>query len=133
MTTSSLLRAAAFGLALFLPNGPALAGAADYVFEAVTPDVSNGAGSELRVRLVHRPTGKPVDGALIVKTRLDMAPDNMEAMMAKHAAAAPAGEPGVYRFTADLTMEGSWALKLMAKIQGEPETVIATVVFKTKK
>ena len=133
MTTSSLLRAAAFGLALFLPNGQALAGAADYVFEAVTPDVPNGAGSDLRVRLVHRPTGKPVDGALIVKTRLDMAPDNMEAMTAKHAAAEPASEPGVYRFTADLTMEGSWALKLMAKIQGEPETVIATVVFKTKK
>ena len=44
----------------------------------------------------------------------------------------PSTEPGVYRFKADLTMAGQWALKLMAKVQGEKETVQGTVVFRAK-
>ncbi len=133
MTSSSLLRAAMLWLALITHAATAGAAASDYAFEAVAVDVGSGPGSEIRVRLVHKPTGKPVQEALIVKTRLDMAPDDMEAMTAKHSAAEPTGEPGVYRFKADLTMEGRWALKLMAKIQGEPETVIGTVIFTAKK
>lgn len=132
MTTSSLLRAAMLWLALITYAGTARAAASDYGFEAVAVDVAIGPNSEIRVRLVHKPTGKPVQGALIVKTRLDMAPDDMEAMTASHSAAEPTGEPGIYRFKADLTMEGRWALKLLAKIQGEPETVIGTVIFKAK-
>lgn len=110
---------------------PARAGPNDYAFEPVSVDVRNGKGSELAVRIVHKPTGKPVAGAVVFRTRLDMSPDSMEAMTAKHEAL-PATEPGVYRFKADLTMEGGWALKLMAKIQGEPDTVSGTVVFKAK-
>ena len=117
--------------ALSMPLVPAWAGAKDYAFEPVKAEVKNGPGSELLVRLVHKPTGQPVQGALIVKSRLDMAPDGMEAMTAKHAAE-PSGEPGVYRFKADLTMAGGWALKLMAKVQGEPESIEGTVVFKAK-
>ncbi|MGE0854013.1 MAG: FixH family protein [Hyphomicrobiaceae bacterium] len=105
------------------------AAAADYEFQPVAVEVKNGPGAELLVRLVHKPSGNPVAEALIVKTRLDMAPDDMEAMTAKHSQAEPAGPPGVYRFKADLTMAGQWALKLMAKIQGERETVIGTVIF----
>lgn len=108
----------------------AWAGAADYEFQPVAVEVKNGSGAELLVRVVHRPSGKPVDQALIIKTRLDMAPDGMEAMTAKHSPAEPAGPPGVYRFKAELTMAGGWALKLMAKVEGEPETVIGTVIFK---
>lgn len=133
MTFCPLLRAALLWLALISSADAARAAASDYAFEAVTADVASGPGRELTVRLVHRPTGKPVEGALIVKTRLDMAPDDMEAMTAKHSAAEPTGDPGVYRFKAELTMEGRWALKLMAKIQGEPETVIGIVVFTAKK
>jgi hypothetical protein len=110
---------------------PASAGPNDYAFEPVSVDVRNGKGSELAVRIVHKPTGKPVVGAVVFRTRLDMSPDKMEAMTAKHEAL-PSAEPGVYRFKADLTMEGGWALKLMAKIQGEPDTVSGTVVFKAK-
>ncbi len=130
MTLKTLMVTALVGAAVSLPIVPAWAGAKDYAFEAVKTEVKNGPGSELLVRLVHMPTGKPVQGAMIVKTRLDMAPDNMEAMTAKHTAAEPAGTPGVYRFKADLTMAGGWALKLMAKVQGEPETIEGTVVFK---
>ncbi len=110
---------------------PASAGPNDYAFEPVLGAVRNGKGSELAVRIVHKPTGKPVVGAVVFRTRLDMSPDSMEAMTAKHEAL-PSTEPGVYRFKADLTMAGGWALKLMAKIQGEADTVAGTVVFKVK-
>jgi hypothetical protein len=110
---------------------PASAAPNDYAFEPVSVDVRNGKGSELAVRIIHKPTGKAVEGAVVFRTRLDMSPESMEAMTADHEAL-PSTEPGVYRFTADLTMEGSWALKLMAKIQGEPDTVTGTVIFKAK-
>ena len=77
------------------------------------------------------PSGKPVEGAVVFRTRLDMSPENMAQMTAKHVAM-PTSEPGVYRFKADLTMAGGWALKLQAKVPGEPETVEGTVVFKAK-
>lgn len=131
MSLRKLFAAAVVSAAVTLPSLPAWAGAKDYAFEAVKAEVKNGPGSELLVRLVHKPTGKPVEGALIVKTRLDMSPEGMEPMTAKHAAEA-AADPGVYRFKADLTMAGGWALKLMAKVQGEPETIEGMVVFKAK-
>lgn len=131
MTVKFRLLAAAAGIATALVATSALAGKNDYVFEPVTVDVKNGPGSQLAVRLVHKPSGKPVEGAVIFRTRLDMSPDAMGEMAAKHAAQ-PAKEPGVYRFTADLTMAGRWALKLMAKVPGESETIEGTVVFKAK-
>lgn len=126
------LRAGLVGLALLLGIAQqALAAAADYEFQPLEIDVKNGNGSELAVRLIHKPTAKPVTGAVIFRTRLDMSPDSMGEMTAKHAAIATS-EPGVYRFKADLTMAGGWALKLQAKVPGESETIEATVVFKAK-
>ena len=93
--------------------------------------MKNGSGSELAVRLVHKPTAKPVAGAVIFRTRLDMSPDSMGEMTAKHEAM-PSAEPGVYRFKADLTMAGGWAFKVMAKVPGETETVQGSVVFQAK-
>ena len=122
--------AALAGLAVFNVHA-ALAGAADYEFTAVSAEIKNDAGSELGVRLVDKRTGKPVPGAVIFRTRLDMSPDAMGEMTANHAAQ-PAKEPGVYRFNADLTMAGRWALKLMAKVAGESETIEGTVIFKAK-
>lgn len=131
MTFSTVLRAALFGLALSSATASAFAGAADYVFEPVLVEVKNGSGSELAVRLVHKPTGKPIPNAVVFRTRLDMAPDNMADMTAEHSAL-PASEAGIYRFKADLTMAGGWALRLMAKVPGESETVQGTVEFKAK-
>ena len=122
---------AALVLATIISASAAIAGAADYEFQPVAVDVKNGPGSELAVRLVHKPTGKPVDGALLIRTRLDMSPDSMSEMTAKHTAM-PGTDLGVYRFKADLTMAGGWALKLQAKVPGETETVEGTVVFKAK-
>ena len=131
MKLRNSLLAALAGLAITAASVTAFAGAADYNFEPVKVEVKNGAASELAVRLVHKPSGKPVAGAVLFRTRLDMSPDKMEAMTANHTAV-PGDEPGIYRFKADLTMAGGWAFKVMAKVPGEAETVEATVVFKAK-
>jgi hypothetical protein len=131
MTLKSIASAVALSVGALAGASQVLADADDYAFEPVAVDVRNGTGSDLAVRLVHKPTGKPVEKAVIFRTRLDMAPDDMAAMTAEHEPA-PASEPGVYHFKADLTMAGQWALTLMAKVPGEPETVQGTVVFKAK-
>jgi hypothetical protein len=129
--TANKLAIAAFGLAVIAGIDSAYPGAKDYEFLPISVDVKNGEGSDLAVRLVHKPTGKPVVGAVIFRTRLDMSPDTMDEMTAK-IVGLPSTEPGVYRFKADFTMAGGWALKLQAKVPGESETVAGTVVFRAK-
>lgn len=130
MTSSTRALAVFSGLAILVAE-PVCAGPNDYTFEPVKVDVKNGRGSELAVRIIHKPTGKPVEGVVLFRTRLDMSPDSMGEMTAKHVAQ-PSAEPGVYKFRADLTMAGGWAFKLMAKVPGESETVQGAVVFKAK-
>jgi hypothetical protein len=98
-----------------------------YEFSTATPEISMGGGAVVDVRLVHKATGKPVAGAVIFEMRFDMAPDGMGGMAAPvEAQGSP--EPGVYRFKVAPTMDGRWALKLGAKVQGEAETVRGVVV-----
>ena len=108
--------------------GPALAGAQDYAFEPATPEVRKGDGAVIAVRLVHKPTGKPVPDAVIFQIRLDMAPDGMPTMTTP-VTPLPSTEPGVYPFRTDLVMAGGWRLTLHAKVQGEPETVSGEVTL----
>jgi hypothetical protein len=131
MKTRSRILPALFSLAAILGATSAQAAPQDYVFEPVSVDVRNGKDSEVAVRLVNKTTRKPVEGAVLFRTRLDMSPDSMGEMTAKHAAM-PSGELGVYKFKADFTMAGGWAFKLMAKVPGESETVRGTVVFNAK-
>jgi len=128
--TTRLSVIATLGFALFAAQS-GHAGAHDYEFQPVRVDVKSGQGSEVAVRLVHKGTGTPVANAVIFRTRLDMSPDSMDEMTAKHAAMS-SSEPGVYRFEADITMAGGWALKLQAKVPGEAETIEGTVVFRAK-
>lgn len=123
--------AALFGVFSLAFASTAFAGAKDYEFQPVAANVKNGVGSELAVRLVNKLTGKPVEGAVLFRTRLDMSPESMGEMQAKHVAM-PGSEPGVYRFKADFTMAGGWAFKVQAKVPGESETVEGTVVFTAK-
>ena len=128
-TYSPRAAAALLGFALSLvPIGPVTAGAADYAFQAASPTVSVGKEVVLEVKLIHVPTAKPVAGAVIFKTRLDMGPDGMPGMTAKHVAV-QADQPGTYRFMAAVTMAGGWALNLAAKVPGETETVQGVVRF----
>lgn len=133
--TLNLIRAARFavlvGVAALSFGSTAFAGAKDYEFQPVAANVKNGNGSEVAVRLINKLTNKPVEGAVLFRTRLDMSPESMGEMQAKHAAM-PSTEPGVYRFKADFTMVGGWAFKVQAKVPGETETVEGTVVFTAK-
>jgi hypothetical protein len=128
MNQKLTLAAAVFGAAMIFGSA-ALAGASDYVFEPVKTELKKGNGVVVTVRLVHKPTGKPVSDAVIVSPRIDMSPDGM-AMMAAPLTPIAGGEPGTYSFKTDLVMAGGWLLSLSAKVQGEPETVQGKITFK---
>jgi hypothetical protein len=106
----------------------AFAGANDYVFEPVKAEVKKG-NVTLTVRLVHKPTGKPVSDAVITSPRIDMSPEGMATMTAP-VTSAKGTQPGTYDFKTDLSMAGGWLLRVSAKVQGEQETVTGKVTFK---
>jgi hypothetical protein len=126
------LLAGAFAVGMSLTAAAAWAGAVDYAFEPVAAELKKGDDVVVAVRLLHKPSGKPVADAVIVRTRVDMAPDGM-ADMASPVAALPGSEPGVYAFKTDLPMAGRYLLSVAAKVQGEPETVVGKVIFKAVK
>jgi hypothetical protein len=129
----SLIGAASLALALLITSlgasGPARAKADDYEFQLAGSAIKQGEGAIIAVRLVDKRTGKTVPDAVIFAMRLDMAPDGMETMTTP-VEAIPSGEPGLYRFRANLTMEGGWRLSLAAKVQGEAETIESRLVLK---
>lgn len=130
--TFAPLRMTMCSLAALLAAIPAaLAGASDFAFEPVSPTVKAGAATLIAVRLIDTRSKQPVPGAVIFRTQLDMSPDDMAGMLASHKPA-PSDEPGVYRFTADLSMAGRWALSLQAKAPGESETIDGRVIFEAK-
>jgi len=110
----------------------AFAGASDYVFEPTSTEVKKGDDVIVSVRLKHKPTGKMVSDAVIVQTRIDMAPEGMAEMSAP-LTAVPSTESGVYSFQTDLSMQGQWLLSIAAKVQGEPETVIGKITFRASR
>src|SRR5260370_23352089 len=81
----------------------AFEGASDYTFEPVKAEVKKGNGVTLAVRLVHKPTGKPVSDAVIFSPRIDMSPEGMETMTAP-ATPVPGSEPGTYGFQTHLVI-----------------------------
>ena|SRR6266566_2439730 len=107
---------------------PALSDVKDFEFQLVQAEVKKG-DAIVAVRLVNKKTGKAVPDAVIAAKRIDMAPDGM-AEMATKIDQLPSSEPGVYRFKANLSMEGRWQLSLGAKVQGETGTVQSKLVIK---
>ncbi len=107
---------------------PVLAAAADYAFEAVTEEVQAGYGATIDVRLVHKPSGKPAEDAVIFESRFDRGPDGRPDIVTYPT---PADEvaPGVYRFKVDIGEAGRWALLLHAKVPGEKDTVQGQMVI----
>ena len=116
------LQAALIGLAMAGSATIARANIKDYEFQLVDQTVQAGPDKIITVRLVNKTTGKPVPGAVIFATRLDMAPDAMKEMVTK-VTPVPDGEPGTYKFQATFGMAGRWQLSLGAKIQGETGTL----------
>jgi hypothetical protein len=124
-----IVSAGAVVAAFVILTSAAFAGANDYAFEAVRSEVKKGNAAVIAVRLVHKPSGKPVSDAVIIRTRIDMSPEAMETMTAP-LSPVTSGEPGVYAFKTDLSMAGGWLFSVSAKVQGEPETVTGKVTFK---
>ena len=129
---SHYLLASAVTLAIGLGTAAVFAGANDYTFEPTAPEWKKGDDVVVAVRLTYKPSGKPVADAVIIRTRVDMGPDNM-ADMVSPVAAVPSNEPGVYVFKTDLPMAGRYMLSVAAKVQGEPETVVGKVILKAIK
>ena len=107
---------------------PAFADVKDYEFQLVKNEAKKGEAT-IAVRLLNKKTGKTVPDAVISAKRIDMAPDGM-AEMATKIEQVTSTEPGVYRFKANLSMEGRWQLSLGAKVQGETGTVESKLVIK---
>ncbi len=123
----TLARAAAVAVAVLLLLAACGQAKPTYTFSSVTTDVTMQGDAVVDVRLIHEPTGKPVENAVIFETRLDMGPESMASMTASvEAQGSP--EPGVYRFKVAPNMAGRWALTLKAKVQGVDETISGTVV-----
>jgi hypothetical protein len=101
----------------------------DYEFQLVENEIKEGNGAVVAVRLLDKRTGAPVDNAVVFATKLDMAPDGMEAMTTP-VEALPFDEPGIYRFKTNLIMAGGWRFSIAAKVQGETETVERRLEFK---
>lgn len=126
MTSRTMLIAAGFAVAAGLAT-QARAGAGDYTFEPVKPELQKG-DATLAVRLVQKSTKKSIADAVIVRSRVDMGPDGMPTMESP-LAPEPSSEPGVYSFKTNLPMAGHWLLSIAAKVQGEPETVVGKITY----
>src|SRR6266404_692115 len=90
------VRAALIAAAIGGASTAALADIKDYKFELVDQTVQAGPDKVITVRLINTKTGKPVPDAVIIATRLDMAPDGMQEM-ATRIASVPGAEPGTYK------------------------------------
>ena len=119
-------RMAMASMAMALLTGPALADPKDYRFEPVSDQIAVSPSAPVAVKLVHLPDGKPVPGAIIFQSRLEMPMTNM-APMATKITAQPGDGAGLYAFTADVSMAGPWVLVLAAKIQGEAANITASI------
>jgi hypothetical protein len=127
-TRQSFAAAGAIAALWVAPASPLFAGAQDYEFQLVQNEAKKG-DAIVAVRLVNKRSGKAVPDAVIAAKRVDMAPDGM-ADMTGRIEQLPSTEPGVYRFKANLSMQGSWQLSLAAKVQGENGTVESKLVLK---
>jgi hypothetical protein len=132
LNISRALRAALIGIAMSGSVTIARADVKDYEFQLVDQTVQAGPDKTIVVRLMNKKTGKPVADAVIFATRLDMAPDGMQEM-ATRVAPMPGGEPGTYRFKANIGMAGRWQLSLGAKVQGETGTLESKLVITAQK
>jgi len=124
------LRAAMLALASFIVvSHAAKAAPEDFEFQLVDSEIKQGDAAVVAVRLVDKRSGGLVENAVIFATRMDMAPDAMEAMTTT-VEAMPSIDPGIYRFTTSLTMAGGWRFSIAAKVQGEEGTVESRLILK---
>ncbi|WP_428489696.1 FixH family protein [Rhodopila sp.] len=124
-----ILAAACLLVGLMLISMSVRAAAPDYRFEVTDVRVVGPGKTDVVLRLLHLPDKDPVSGAVILQVSADRAPDGMPTIKAS-AKPLPASQPGVYIIEVERGRPGNWALRLAAKVRGEPETLRATVPVK---
>jgi hypothetical protein len=109
----------------------------DYRFDVVDQPVAVGAHSEFDVRLTEVSTGRTVDKATITSSTLKMthyrpqtkgAPTITVPMPGEVKFLGPDGS-GLYRFMGDVSMPGTWELKVSSNVPGKSEPVDGTATF----
>jgi YtkA-like len=130
------IKSAAIGICLVATTAlhpfPAQAAASDYRFEVAAVNPAGTGKSDVTLRLIHIADKKPVTDAVLFEIRADMGPDGMPTMTAP-AKALPATQPGLYVVEIEAGMGGAWAVQVAAKVQGEQETVRASLPVKLGK
>jgi hypothetical protein len=130
-TTRALVSACLIATAA-LHAAPVIAAASDYRFELVEVKPAGPGKSNVTLRLFHTPDKKPVIDAVLFQVTADMGPDGMPTMKAP-AKVLPAAKGGLYTVEIEPGMAGNWALQVSAKVQGETDTVRATLPVKLGK
>lgn len=120
------LAAIGFAVAASLPTSAAFAAANDFRFELLSAQPAGPGKTDVTLRLAHLPDAKPVAGAIIFQPKAVMT--GMEDMPGA-ATVQPGQQPGTYVLRVATSMAGPWTLQLSAKVQGEAETVRASVAF----
>ena len=123
------MRTLGIALAIMALASPLLAAADNYEFQAGVGEFKAGRGRVISIKLIDKRTKKPVPGATFVHTTLDMSPENMADTKGK-IVPDTSTDPDVYRFKADFSLSGVWALKLKAKVPGESQTVDGVLILR---
>lgn len=121
---------ALFGAITTAAAGQGAATKAAYHFTAQPTVLKAGALTTFTVQIMS-PDMRPVTGAKVSATRVDMGPDGMAEMTGK-VAAAGSTDPSRYAFLTTLSMPGRWAVSIEAKIPGEAAPVRGQVILKAK-
>lgn len=116
-------------LGCLITAGSAFADASDYEFQLLENQIKQSDSAIVAVRLVDKRSGNIVPDAMVVATRMDMAPDGME-MMATTVEPSPSEDPGIYRFKTNLSAAGRWRFSVAAKVEGEPQVVTGALILR---
>jgi hypothetical protein len=110
----------------------------DYRFDVLQQPVQVGPNTEITVRLVHLPSGQTVKGAIISKSELEMpmlwpgykqvVPSGLS-LSDVHIEYLGSDAQGDYHFRGNVSMAGTWTLKLSARVPGEAEAVRGDATF----
>ncbi len=126
----ALALAALFGATTPAAAGQDAAAKAAYHFTVQPMAVKAGVPTTFTVQIMS-PDMRPVTGAKVSATRVDMGPDGMAEMTGKVGAAGPT-DPSRYAFSTTLPMAGHWAVSIEAKIPGEAAAVRGQVILEAK-
>ena len=133
--------AVAFAVLLLLvvtAVGCATAPPQDYRFDVLQQPIKVGQDSEITVRLVHLSSGQAVKDAIISESELEMpmlwpgynkvVPSGLS-LSDVHVEYLGSDAQGDYRFRGNVSMAGTWTLKLSVRVPGEAEAVRGAATF----